>query len=332
MDEAREWTDEQLKDMIKNLQKVYGEAKEEITKKWLDYMQKSGEKIKALQKDYEHALKYGDKEEIKQARQKLIDAKKSQIYQSERYKALTDEFLHNLADVNSVAVDYLNGQIPKVYATNYNYINTEYKSLKISFNLVDEHTVKLLMSNREIDLIPKKLDIPKDIRWNRKQLNSSVLQGILQGESMDKIAKRILPIVDNNKNSAIRNARTMVTNAECRGRLDRYENLENDGLVLEKKWIATPDKRTRDAHLVMDGQRVPIDKPFIDGDGYELMMPADPTAPSKTIYNCRCSMSSRVVGIRQADGTIKPITIEEQQGTHQRAIKQEKKKREGKNE
>ena len=63
--------------------------------------------------------------------------------------------------------------------------------------------------------------------------------------------------------------------------------------------IATEDSRTREWHLVMDGQEVDVDEPFVDGNGNEIMYPAEPDAAPETVYNCRCSMRIHYLGMRE---------------------------------
>jgi SPP1 gp7 family putative phage head morphogenesis protein len=166
--------------------------------------------------------------------------------------------------------------------------------------------------------------------WNKKQINSSVLQGVLQGESIDKMAKRLLPIVGNNEKAAIRTARTMVTGAENRGRQDRYDEYEEAGVVMNKVWIATPDNRVRDWHLSLDGQEVPTDGYFVDGLGQELEYPGDPYAPPNTVYNCRCSMRSHILGMRQSDGSFRGIgAFKSPESLHDKQISEERERRNG---
>ena len=136
----------------------------------------------------------------------------------------------------------------------------------------------------------------KDIPWNMKKINAETLQGILQGESMGKIAKRIINVQEMNKTQAIRSARTTVTGAENKGRQDSYKRAEADGIILQKEWIATNDGRTRHSHAMLDGATVDQDKKFDNG----LMYPGDPNGRPEETWNCRCTVAAVVKGFRRA--------------------------------
>lgn len=193
----------------------------------------------------------------------------------------------------------------------------------ISFNLVDEATVKRLQKDRKIQLPKKKVDIPKDKRWNTKQMNSKLLQGILNGDSIYKISKSLMDVIGNNMVSATRNARTMVTGAENRGRIDSYKNLSDQGVVQKKVWIATPDDRTRESHIDIDGEEVDINETFSNG----LMYPGDPNGDASEVWNCRCSMRDHIVGFRRADGSISYVDHDHDTTTHDEQMDEEKERR-----
>lgn len=205
----------------------------------------------------------------------------------------------------------------------------------ITFNMVDEDTVALLQKRNEVKLPKRKLSVPKDERWNMKTLNSILLAGIEQGDSIPKIANAVFngviggsvsgakDIVTKNKGSAVRAARTMVTGAECAGRQDSYEKLNKQGVVQKKVWIATPDNRTRDSHIEIDGEEVDIDKEFSNG----LMYPADPSGDPEEVWNCRCTMRTNIVGFRRADGTISEVGHDHDNSRHERQMEEEKERR-----
>lgn len=189
----------------------------------------------------------------------------------------------------------------------------------VSFTLLDAHTVERLQRDGDIKLPRKKVDIPKDERWNTKLMSSKLLQGILAGDAIPTIAQSLLQVVGNNAASAVRNARTMVTGAENAGRQDSYENLAEQGVIQKKVWIATADDRTRESHLLLDGEEVDINEKFSNG----LMYPADPSGDPSEVYNCRCSMRDHIVGFRRADGTISYVGAERDTTSHAGKIEDE---------
>ncbi len=120
-------------------------------------------------------------------------------------------------------------------------------------------------------------------------IQNTLLQGILQGDSIGHIADRFERVADMNRVQSIRSARTAVTGAQSAGKQDRYEDLEKQGVELTKLWVATRDSRTREEHREADGQEVGINDTFEVG-GEELMYPADWNGSPWNIYNCRCTM------------------------------------------
>lgn len=301
MDAARRYTDKQLKKLEKRIAREYKQAQKEIMQKWRDYMSYAQKQIAAHEELYRQAVRVGTTEEVKAAAKELQEAKKAATLNNRSYQQALDSVTARMADANATALSYINGNVPDLYMVNHNAIAPTAKSLGIDFTIVNEHTLKNVTMAKKLPL-PKKLNVAKDMRWNAKKMNSALLQGIIQGESMPKIANRMLPIIKTNRAAAIRSARTMVTQAENKGRLDSYFELQDEGAVVKKRWIATMDDRTRAWHLDMDGQEVDLDENFVDGNGNELEYPGDPSAEPETVYNCRCSMELVVIGFKDKDG------------------------------
>lgn len=197
----------------------------------------------------------------------------------------------------------------------------------VSFDLVDAKTIKRRIEEGDVRTpfmrTKKYLDIPKDQRWNTKQLNSKLLAGILNGDSIPKIATSLQDVIGNNSAAATRNARTIITGAENAGRKDSYEDLEEQGVIQKKVWIATPDDRTRESHLLMDGEEVDINERFSNG----LMYPADPSGDASEVYNCRCTMRTHIIGFKKADGRVEKVGQRDDIG-HEAAIAKEQAERE----
>lgn len=300
-DQARKQTDKILRDMEKEVDAIYSRASKEISAKWDKYMESHKGKVEQAYNDLQEALKFGSYDDIKEARDTYERTVKNVTLNNDRYKAMVKETSAKLSHTNEVALDYVNGNMAKIYTLNYNeFANQDINGY--TFTLVNEQAVKDL-ATKDKNLLPKKkIDIPKDMAWNTKSINAEILQGLLQGENIDKIAKRLTHVTDMDRNSSIRNARTMVTSAENKGRQDSFEKAASDGVIMKRRWVATNDDRTRAAHVELDGVEVDIDEPWENEYG-EIMYPGDPNADPCNVYNCRCSIRSVVQGFKWNEKT-----------------------------
>lgn len=298
LDPARSATDKLLAKMEKKLTAIYRRANKEIGESWKAYMEESSAKIKPLQDAYDAAKKAQDEKLMQQTGKALSRAKRDQTLKNQHYKNMTEQLAKELSNVNDRAVAYINDQLPTVYATNYNYtaqqieLNTDNA---ISFELPNERAIKNIIDAGDKALLPLyDIDKAKDVAWNVRSVNAEVLQGIIQGESMAKIAKRLEKVGMQNAGSSIRAARTIVTSVENKARYDSAKSASDKGVVLKKEWIAAHDSRTRDWHRQAGdtyGTRataIPIDEKFQVG-GDEMMYAGDSSASAANLYNCRCA-------------------------------------------
>ena len=287
-DKAHRLTDEKLEEMEKRLSAIYSRAEKEIQKTADEYFSKFAKQDDAKRKLLEQG-KITEDEYKKWRRGKVMYGK--------RFTEMKERCAKQLLNVNQTAIAYVNGELPEVYALNYNALAGSVDGVGgYSFTLVDADTVRNLAVT-DTSLLPyKDIDPKKDIPWNMKKINAETLQGILQGESMDKISKRLRNVQEMNKTQAIRSARTIVTGAENKGRQDSYARAEADGIILQKEWLATNDGRTRHSHAMLDGAIVDQDKKFDNG----LMYPGDPSGRPEEVYNCRCTLVAKVNGFKKA--------------------------------
>ena len=287
-DTAHYQTDLKLEEMEKRLSAIYSRAEKEIQKTADEYFSKFAKQDEAKRKLLEQGKITED--EYKKWR-------KGKVMYGKRFSEMKEQCAKQLLNVNQTAIAYVNGELSEVYAINYNALAGSVDGVGgYSFTLVDADTVRNLAVT-DTSLLPyKELDPVKDIPWNMKKINAETLQGILQGESMDKIAKRLRNVQEMNKTQAIRSARTIVTGAENKGRQDSYARAEADGIILQKEWLATNDGRTRHSHAVLDGAIVDQDKKFDNG----LMYPGDPSGRPEEVYNCRCTLVAKINGFKKA--------------------------------
>lgn len=281
--------DARMKRLGSRLHKIYEQASEELTEKVNSFFAKFEE----LDKKNLALVKAG-----KMTEQEYKTWRRNKILTSEQYMDLRDTMADRMLDANKIAARYINGELPAVYAHNYNDLvgDVESKLKGFSFDLVDERTIRTLSTANKTLLPYKFVDGHKDVRWNTQRVNSQVLQGILQGEDANQIASRLMNVTKMNEESALRNARTAVTSAQNKGRQDAMTDLvEDGGVIMEKEWIATKDDRTRDAHTELDRACVPYNEPFENEIG-QIMYPGDPNADPANTYNCRCTIAEVLKG------------------------------------
>lgn len=166
---------------------------------------------------------------------------------------------------------------------------------KFVFGLINKNTLKNLAKGKT--LLPyKKVNGKKDERWNTKLITSKVMQGMISGSSIPDIAKSFRDVMEMNKASSYRNARTAITCCENKGRLHAMYAAEKIGVSVKKMWMSTHDNRTRESHRMLDGEVVDIHEEFSNG----LMEPGDEDMEGslpEEVYNCRCTMVGVVDGV-----------------------------------
>lgn len=290
-DIAHSMNDKELEKMERHLSAIYARAEKELTEKAEKYF-KRFEELDAKKLELVEAGKMTEREYRRWRRNKMMTGK--------HWATLKEQAAQELLQANRTAQEYINGCLPSVYTLNYNR-TAEGVSEAVqgySFELVDASTVKNLATSDKTLLPYKYVDGKKDVRWNTAKVNSEVLQGILQGDSIPHLAKRLQNVTEMNRTSAIRNARTTVTSAENKGRMDMLHDAAEKGVITHKVWMAAIDARTREAHRLLDGQEQDIDEPF-DSILGPIMYPGDVDADPANVYQCRCSLTYKVIGFKR---------------------------------
>lgn len=289
-DLAHKITDAEIEKIERKLRGIYKRASKEIGEKVDKYFASFAElDQKKLQLVQSGAMSEAD----------YIKWRKGKILVGKRWQSMQKQIAERLTKADQEAINYVNGRLADIYVLNYNAFATDItKAIKgrVSFELVNEDAVKNLVLTNDTLLPYKMIDGKKAVRWHTQRLNAEITQGILQGESIPKIAKRLSQNLGMTANgSAVRNARTAVTSAENRGRLDMLHSAREKGVIVEKQWSAIHDGRTREAHAEIDGVTKDIDEPFTNSLG-DIMYPGDPDADPANTYNCRCCILKKVVG------------------------------------
>ena len=253
--------------------------------------------------------------------------RKNKLLYGMHWQRLIDRNTSELLKYNQTAVKYINGEVPQIFASGYNKVAEQIPDSPVAgfdFELINADTVNNLVHEDGIILPPKKkVDPEKDKAWNAKLINAQLLQGIMQGESIPEMAKRMQTVANSDLAGAARTARTMHTAAQNAGRQSGYNRAAQQGVVFEKTWLAANNERTRLSHSLMNGQTVAHDEKFVSPvTGVKLMFPGDWNAEGgdvgSEIYNCRCTLITRFKGFKKPNG-------EEPEGTGREAPKEENK-------
>lgn len=204
----------------------------------------------------------------------------------DRLNTMCQQCADKIQNANSEAVRYINRDMVSVYRTNYGYAAEQ-----LQFGMIDNTAIKQILTEEASPFTKLAIDASRDKDVILRSLKSEFTTSLLKGESIRDMAKRIKAVTERNLADSIRIARTETTRVENSARIDVGKKGEKLGFKMLKEWVATSDDRTRDAHAAADGQRVPLDEPFIVG-GEKLMYPGDfslGASPSNTI-NCRCTV------------------------------------------
>lgn len=288
-DYGHNYTEKQLEVLEKRFQSVYRQAEREVHDKLMDYLHKFKAKDEAQRK----LLEAGKITEAEYTKWRY-----GQMMIGKRWKEMRDGLAQEYTDANGMAMRALKHQMPDVFAENVNYSTYDIEQMAgvdTSFTLYDRQTVdRLLRDNPE--LLPQpQVDIPADLRWNRQKIQSAIEQGVLQGESIPNIAKRLQKVTGMNQSAAVRNARTAMTSAQNGGRIESYHRAQGLGINMKKCWLATMDNRVRHEHAALDGETAEVDEPF-EIAGVKIKFPGDSSAPGFMVWNCRCTLIPQLKG------------------------------------
>jgi hypothetical protein len=132
-------------------------------------------------------------------------------------------------------------------------------------------------------------------------VSGQIAAGVTLGEGIPELTQRVDAVLSTTKSARWPNRAVVIARTEALGalngsRADSFQAFEEEGGEgMERMWLSTQDSRTRESHVIADGQRVGVTQPFIVG-GFPLMFPGDPTGPPQETIQCRCSLLLLEIG------------------------------------
>lgn len=291
-DPAHEQTDEMIEEIRRRVSREYLRAYEETSAKLEDYLSR----FEVKDRIHADAVRRGEETEAE-----YREWRRGQVLMGDRWQEMVDTLAEDYRNADRIAASITSGYLPDAYALNHDYATFQVEEgsrVDTSYTLYDRATVERLIREQP-DLLPAvKVDGRKDLAWNRQHVASAVTQGVLQGESMDKVARRLRSVADMDFRASMRTARTAMTSAQNAGRVDAYRRAEGMGIQVRKRWMSTLDMRTRHSHRRLDGEVVGMDEEFSNG----LRYPGDPEGAGSEVYNCRCTLVPDLPGVDAEEG------------------------------
>lgn len=277
--QAIKWTDAELERVERELTAIYQKVYNEILQQFKDV-----------------AIKWEFSSEMT-PQERYLTAQKYN-----RLNSMLEQISKSMQDTNREAMKIINGSNVNVFVKNYNYsleVLEEFAPNR-TFPVIDKAGLAKIMRGEVTPFTQIALDNVKDRDVIVRNLTRELTSGIMQGESIPKLARRIKEQTNKNLYQSTRIARTETNRIQNAGHQEAGDQAEKMGLHILKVWVSTKDDRTRESHKSAKGMTVPNSKPFIIGNS-KLMFPSDQVAAPEESINCRCTIVHEVVTKKQYD-------------------------------
>ena len=243
------------------------------------------------------------------------------LLQVERTKAIADNIARDLSKSGQIAARMIRGEQLNIFQNNYNWAVRDIQQQfphNINFSVYNRHQLAALFQDgdpfRKVGVREyynrKARQYVQDVAFGRlgdskairKRMQNQLAEALMLGEGIPQIAARIRSVTQMSLRQARRVARTETIRTANMGRyLAAGQATEEYGIILDKKWIATNDERTRDSHAAMHGQVVGQHEIFTLPSGETAHFPLDDSLSASECVNCRCMIIFVVRSSRQSE-------------------------------
>lgn len=255
------------KHLIKLLERVYGQARNDCEKKIMELSSRTDlENLQSIiyQKQYQEALK------------KQLEGILDNL-QSEEFTSIADYLQKS----------YHNGYVGVMY-------DLTKQGIPLIIPINQELVVKALQTDSKLSkgLYAR---LGEDVNYLKRSIRAELSRGIANGSTWNEIAGKIAKGMNSpfNKsyNRAILIARTEGHRIQQRSALDGQFAAKEKGADVLKQWDSTLDRRTRPHHRQLDGQIRELEEDF-EVDGLKAQAPGHFGKASEDC-NCRCCLLQR---------------------------------------
>lgn len=292
MDKGHRLTDEILEELEKEIEEVYGGV------------------LKELKEELKGTLNWKKILNITDRKKRLLEARKRR-----RLENLIKRMALILQNKNKIAIDLMQDKDIDIFALNYNwgaYYVEHITGFDLGFMLYNRNAIKQLLTKTTPIFTKIAYKGLKDRKEIERDIRRAFSKSLIKGEGINELAKRISKVIDKNKNDSIRIARTETTRIESEGRQKAFNEAQDKGLKLKKRWVSTLDSRTRKSHRKLMGELRELDAKFSNGLDYP-----GGDGVAKEVINCRCTHTVKLMGIKrdakrlELDAKLKRMTFEQ---------------------
>lgn len=295
MDRGHELTDERIKEIEERLHEEYMQAASDVSEELRKYMKA----FELKDQKWQEWVKTG-----KHTKEEYLAWRKQQLMGDARWNALKERLADRMFDSNMAAQEIIASYMPDIMALNHNWALYDLEmgaGIDTALSIYNRESVGRILID-DPDLMPgpgkkvmAEISEGKAKRWERQRVQSLMINEIMTGKSIPKMAARMASeLANGDLKASVRNCRTMATNAQNGGRYGAYRRVSRNGYELTIEWAATLDMRTRHEHRMMHGQRRELDEPFevdVGGETVKILYPAQTKygqsdIPQEMIWNC----------------------------------------------
>lgn len=266
-------------EIIKRLEKTYGEALTDIEKK-----------AKKLQDDIEELDKLAKLSISDEEKEVLLSRKRAKVYQKQYQESLKKQVNEILDKMHKEEFKTVSEYLDKCYEEGFvgTMFDLQGQGIPLIMPIDQESMVRAIQIDSKISkgLYSR---LGEDVSKLKKMIASDVSRGISTGMTFKQIAGQLKAKTNIGYNNAVRIARTEGHRIQCQAGMDACYKAKEKGADVVKQWDATLDSNTRESHSQVDGEIRELDEKFSNG----LMFPGDPSGGAAEVINCRCALLQR---------------------------------------
>jgi SPP1 gp7 family putative phage head morphogenesis protein len=171
-----------------------------------------------------------------------------------------------------------------------NYLSEAKKLVKLAEKEIEIAIIEAKKMIEDINLPISGLTIKDRINKNKQdtflKIKEIITAALIRGTDLKQLDKEILKALKTSEYKQNRIIQTEMNRVENMAINEVYKQAEKTGLKFKKMWVATMDKKVRDAHKTLNGKYADKDG-YFHFNGYKAEFPGGFGVASLDI-NCRC--------------------------------------------